>query len=156
MDVTIMQSTISLIPQLKANYPNFLFKKDDRFLWSPSEQTIYYNVVGSPVFLLHELSHAILGHSDYSRDIELISMESKAWEKAAELAVSYNIQINNETIQLNLDTYRSWLHERSTCPACTATGFQTKKYNYKCLACNNEWQVNEARVCALRRYKITK
>lgn len=156
MDATIMQSTTSLIPHLKTNYPNFLFKKADRFSWSPSEQTIYYIADNNPVFLLHELSHALLNHSGYNRDIELVSMESKAWDKAIVLANSYNVQINDETIQSTLDTYRNWLHERSTCPICTATGIQTRKYNYKCLACNNRWQVNEARICALRRYKITK
>lgn len=156
MGAIIMQSTTSLISQLKTNYPNILFKSAERFLWSPSEQTIYYIPGGNPAFLLHELSHALLNHLDYSRDVELISMESKAWDKAVELANNYNIQIDDKTIQSTLDTYRNWLHDRSTCPVCTATGVQTKKYNYKCLACNNEWQVNEARICALRRYKITK
>lgn len=158
MDVIIMQSTISLVSQLKNNYPNFSFRKADHFLWSSKEQTVYYiaNDYNNSAFLLHELSHAILNHSNYNRDIELIAMESQAWDKAIELGAEYNIQIDIDVIQSALDTYRNWLHRRSNCPICTATGIQTKKDSYKCLACNKKWQVNEARLCDLRRYKITK
>lgn len=153
-----MQSTISLVSQLKTNYPNFSFKRADHFLWSFEEQTIYYvtNGYNDSTFLLHELSHAILNHSNYSRDVELVAMESKAWDKAIELGNEYNIQVDINAIQSALDTYRNWLHRRSNCPICTATGIQTKKDSYRCLACNNEWKVNEARLCDLRRYKITK
>ena len=158
MDVIIMQSTTSLISQLKTSYPDFSFKKADHFLWSSSEQTIYYisNNHNDSAFLLHELSHAILNHSNYSHDVELIAMESKAWDKAIDLGNKYNVQIDGSIIQSTLDTYRDWLHRRSSCPACTATGIQTGGNSYKCLACNNKWQVNEARLCDLRRYKITK
>jgi hypothetical protein len=154
MDVTIMLSTISLIKLLKIDYPQFNFKKSSGFLWSHEDSTIYYvpennNDNG---FLLHELSHGILNHVDYNRDIELVTMEREAWNKARSLAKSYDVIIDDEFIQLNLDTYRDWLHSRSTCPRCEASGLQIKKSIYKCLACNHEWKVNEARKCALRRY----
>jgi hypothetical protein len=133
-----------------------VFKKSVRFLWSPNEQTIYYfyESKNDYVYMFHELSHAILGHADYTRDVELLAMERDAWDKAVEIAKKYKMGIDDETVQSTLDTYRDWLHDRSTCPICSANGIQTEKYTYKCLECNHEWRVNEARLCALRRYKM--
>lgn len=155
MDVITMPSTTSLINQLKSDYPQFLFKKSKRFLWSPSENTVYYT--GSDdnySFLLHELSHGLLGHTDYDRDVALIAMERAAWDTATSLAPSYGLAISNNTIESTLDSYREWLHARSTCPHCKATGLQTKSHTYTCLACHHSWRVNEARICALRRFSL--
>ena len=152
MDATIMPSTASLLRQLRATYPEFAFKPAESFLWSPSEQTVYYttNPAGHE-FLLHELSHGLLGHADYNHDVELIAMERDAWDKALELAKEYKVTIDDEVVQLTLDTYRDWLHARSTCPRCKAVGLQIKKQIYNCPACRHTWRVNEARICALRR-----
>lgn len=150
-----MPSTISLIKNLKADFPQFIFKRSSSFLWSHSDNTIYYtNERDDLRFLFHELSHALLNHIDYYRDIELVAMESEAWNKAREIAPSYGIVIDDDYIQSNLDTYRDWMHERSTCPKCSASGMQIKKKTYKCLACGHQWYVNEAKTCALRRYSI--
>jgi hypothetical protein len=152
-----MQSMPSLIKSLKTDYPHFIFKESDSFLWSHTEHTIYYACSDDDCSLLfHELSHAILNHADYKRDIELIAMEREAWDKAKEIAKKYDVSIDDDFIQSNLDTYRDWLHTRSTCPKCSATGLQIKKNDYKCLACNHQWRVNEARTCALRRYSSKK
>lgn len=96
-----------------------------------------------------------LGHQDYDKDIRLIQMERDAWAYAtASLAARYNVDISDDTVQTALDTYRDWLHARSQCPSCQATGVQVKQHTYKCLACSRLWKVNEARLCALRRYKL--
>ena len=149
-----MPSTISLIKRLRIDYPQFIFKKASNFLWSHSDHTIYYaNMDGNyNGFLLHELSHGILNHTNYNRDVELIAMESEAWDKTKELAVNYGVLIDDDFIQSTLDTYRDWLHKRSTSPKCQATGLQTKTYTYTCLVCGHSWRVNEAKTCALRRY----
>lgn len=148
-----MPSTISLIKKLRVDYPQFVYKKASGFLWSHSEHTIYYTCKNDDcTLLLHELSHALLNHTDYERDIELIAIERDAWDKSKEVAANYGVIIDDDYVQSNLDTYRNWLHNRSTCPSCKATGLQTKKYIYKCLACSNQWRVNDAKVCALRRY----
>lgn len=149
-----MRSTSSLIHKLKTEYPQFVFFATDTFLWDPKTKTISFQM-DSPqasLLLLHELGHALLEHDDYRRDVELVAMESAAWEKAQELAQIYDIRYNDDDAQDHLDTYREWLHARSTCPNCTATGYQTGEWHYRCLACTHEWRVNEARVCALRRY----
>ena len=158
MDVFTMQSTISILKQLKSDFPQFSFKKGEKFLWSSSDNTIYYasNANNQLIFTLHELSHALLGHSNYNQDIQLITMERQAWDHTKGLAKKYGVEISDEIIQSTLDSYREWLHLRSTCPKCSATGVQTDKSDYKCLACNNTWRVNEARICALRRFNINK
>lgn len=148
-----MVSTTSIIRQLKNDYPNFKYKKAASSSWSHSESTIYYSNNDNYSFLFHELSHALLNHAYYGRDIELIKKEREAWDKAKKIAKNYDIYIDEELIQSNLDTYRDWLHKRSTCPNCNAIGMQIDKQLYKCLACNYRWRVNEAKTCALRRYK---
>lgn len=157
MDVITMPLTPSLIKSLKTDYPQFVFKEASSFLWSHAENTIYYASLDDDCGLLfHELAHALLNHTDYNRDIELIAMEREAWDKAKLISKDYDVSIDEDFIQSNLDTYRDWLHTRSKCPKCGSTGLQIKKNNYKCLACNHQWRVNEARTCALRRYSTKK
>ena len=155
MAVIIMQSIIS---QLKNNYPNFTFSKAHHFSWDPTKNIIFFNEEDKDcsILILHELAHAILKHNEYHRDIELISMECKAWDKSKIIAKEYGIKIDENVIQSALDTYRDWMHQRSLCPSCGATGLQSDIHTYKCLACKNSWQVNEARQCALRRYNNKK
>jgi len=145
-----------VLSQLKSNYPQFSFKLGDNFLWSPSDNTIYYDksIGFRPVLLLHELAHALLVHNSYDRDIQLITMERQAWDYTKELAPAYHITLPDDIIQSNLDSYRDWIHDRSTCPICQATGIQIEKSVYSCPACSYQWRVNEARTCALRRYEL--
>jgi len=152
-----MPSITSLLAKLTTDYPAITFVQGDEFHWSPADNTVTYCVTkdgSASSQLLHELSHALLGHTDYSRDITLLKMERDAWEKAQEIAVPYGITITDEIIQNHLDTYRDWLHDRSTCPTCGATGLQSTKDTYRCVACTEQWRVNEAKTCELRRYKL--
>ncbi len=153
MDATIMPSITSLVDKLKIDFPNVQFKTGQEFRWSPMENTIFFDSTSNDLgSLLHELSHAALQHGDYHKDIQLIEMERDAWEYAKTiLCAQYEVTIDENDIQDALDTYRDWLHARSTCPKCQATGIQTKKYTYKCIVCTSQWHVNDARVCALRR-----
>lgn len=148
-----MQSIELIINRLKTDYPQFKFEPSTICSWSYDNQTICYSKTDNNFYpIFHELGHALLNHKDYKRDIELISMEQAAWKQAERIAKKYNLKIDEDYIQYNLDTYRNWLHKRSSCPKCTANGIQVSKNSYRCLACNNEWRVNEARICELRRY----
>ncbi|HWT40911.1 MAG TPA: hypothetical protein VN081_06660 [Dongiaceae bacterium] len=144
----------SLLTTLKVDYPTITFEESDQFSWSPDHQMVTYTLSDphAPELLLHELSHGLLRHHDYQRDVELLGMERAAWDTACELAGTYAIAIDDDTIEDNLDTYREWLHARSTCPQCTATGYQINQTTYECPACLAQWRVNEARSCELRRY----
>lgn len=155
MDVTTMLSTKNLLTKLESDFPEFKFEKSDDFLWSPEQQIVFYDNTNDKFqfYLFHELAHAVLHHSDYSRDIELVKMESEAWSKATDLANSYSICIDENWIQDTLDTYRDWLHLRSTCPRCQAIGIQEGPKSYKCIACGQIWHVNDAKTCGLKRYR---
>lgn len=153
-----MQSINWLLTNLERDFPALRFIPNNEFLWSANKKTIYYDPTAyrSDVYTLHELSHAILGHRGYDRDIELIKMERDAWQYMQDkLSKRYGVTADYDHIQDNLDTYRSWLHARSACPQCKATGLQTKQRSYKCITCSHSWRVNEARICALRRYSLS-
>jgi len=151
-----MLSTISLVSKLKADFPQFRFIEGEEFRWAPNEAAIYFDATSSDTAsLLHELSHAILDHRQYSRDIQLIEFEQAAWQYAQTvLSEHYAVSISQDNIDTSLDTYRDWLHARSQCPYCKATGLQVKSRLYSCLACTTKWRVNDARVCELRRVVV--
>lgn len=151
-----MASIASLITKLSLAHPDLTFQPAEHFLWSPASRTIFYDESdpAASQLLFHELGHAVRNHQDYSRDIELVAMETEAWHQAHALAKAHDSTIEEDTIQDHLDTYRDWLHARSLCPDCQATGIQRTRDRYGCLACSNEWRVNEARDCQLRRYSL--
>lgn len=150
-----MVSTNSLINSLRKDFPEFIFQNASAFWWSAQNKTIFIDpeAINASSFILHELSHAVLEHHGYKRDIDLIKLERDAWDYAQKnLAPRYSVNLDDDHIQDNLETYREWLHDRSTCPKCATTGLQMKTQIYRCLSCGNLWRVNEARLCALRRY----
>lgn len=147
-----MPSTDSLLSKLSQDYPKVQFIAGTEFRFSPSEKAVYYLPDG-PELLLHELSHSLLHHAYYIQDIDLLKMERDAWQKAQKIAPNYGLRIDEPMVQDHLDSYREWLHSRSTCPNCTATGHQTGTKTYHCDACGQDWRVNEARTCGLKRYR---
>ncbi len=149
-----MPSTKQLAKQLANEYPAIAFIVGERDYWNPRACAVTYTADTQPYELLHEVGHALLGHDGYKRDIELIAMERAAWTKAQQLASTYGQPIDEEDIQAHLDTYRDWLHARSTCPGCQANGIQIAARRYECPSCQSAWRVNEARSCRLRRQQI--
>ena len=149
-----MPLTTSILQSLKNKYPQFRFEASEDFHWSPSDNVVFYNKKSpdANVFLLHELSHALLGHGKYEHDIQLISLERQAWDHTRALVRDFDMEIPDNLIEDTLDSYREWLHSRSTCPKCQANGIQSDTKTYKCLVCGGHWSVNEAKTCALRRY----
>lgn len=153
-----MPSANSLLDKLSSQFPELHFVEGNRFHWQPTKKTIQYDLSDTSfdAHLLHEASHAVLKHTSYQRDIDLIKMERDAWEHAkVTLGPQFDVIIPAAIIHNDMDTYRDWLHERSTCPTCKATGLQIQKKLYQCVSCRQTWRVNDARICALRRYKIT-
>lgn len=144
-----------LVTQLQHNYPDISFVESDCFQWSFDKATIQYSLASpeAPIYLLHETAHALLRHTRYSTDVELIAIERDAWDYARHtLAPHYAIKISDDIVQDALDTYRDWLHARSTCPTCGSAGMQIAPSAYHCIGCLSTWEVNEARQCGLRRY----
>lgn len=139
------------IKDIQELFPQFTFKNSGHFYWSPLEQVIYYNdsdiSESASWSLLHELSHAVLGHTTYKTDLELLIMESEAWEQAKEITQTHDIsiRISDDHIEDCLDTYRDWLHARSTCPTCALVGIQTSAATYTCLNCRQKWKISPSR-----------
>lgn len=148
-----MRSTTSILTKIIDDYQQFHFTPSTFYGWNPKTHTIHYNQQTAEDLpsLLHELGHAILRHKDYQKDVELLRMESEAWEKARLLGMAYKIDIPEDAIQNNLDTYRDWLHKKSVCPTCESIGIQQAMTVYHCLNCSGQWTVNEARSCNIRR-----
>ena len=146
----------NLVTRLATDFPKITFTPGDDFHWSPEQQTVFYDL-SQPYYapqLLHEAAHGALGHSTYSRDLDLLKLEREAWNKASELAKHYDVDMSDDTIEDSLDTYREWLHARSACPTCGKTGVQVSPSTYNCVACLERWRTNDARTCGLRRTKI--
>lgn len=158
MVVTTMAKTSSLSTNLATDFPDLHFASSDDFYWSPSDNTVYFPEITDNtdrLTLLHEVAHAALGHAHFKRDIDLLKIERDAWEYVRDtLAPRYNLTTPDETIENAIDTYREWLHARSKCPICAMTGIQTDTSLYHCLSCDQDWRVNEARRCGLKRYSL--
>jgi len=150
-----------MIKRVMADHPQFKFVGGQQFKWSPANGAIYFSQTdldSSPSglwSLLHELGHALLGHKDFTSDIELIKIERAAWDKAIAVAGGYGITIDPDHVEDCIDTYRGWLNQRSTCPACSQTSVQNESQEYTCLNCGSAWQVPRSQACRIVR-KTTK
>lgn len=152
MPVKSTNSPRSLLSRLRKDFPTISFDRSNHFSWHAGNQQITYRAdslardEGSWA-LLHELGHAQLEHADFESDIELLQIEAAAWQKAQSLAQQYNTQIDDEYIQESLDSYRDWLHVRSTCPSCQNRSLQLSRHSYRCHNCYTEWSVSRSRLC---------
>lgn len=149
---------LSLLESLRKDYPDIVFVEGDSFYWSPIDQTITYAQLSTQPdvakwSLLHEVSHCLLEHKSYSSDFELVQLEVDAWQQARELSSNYGIKIDPEHIQDCLDTYRDWLHRRSSCPKCGLVSAQEDSRTYRCFNCKSLWHVSSSRFC--RPYRRT-
>ena len=142
----MLKKNLPDISVLKRDFPEINFKSDEEFYWSNQENTIFYRpeslVDEEGVFrLLHEIGHAINNHSSFTSGIELLKLEVEAWEKAKQIASNYNLVINNGFIENCLDSYRDWLHLRSTCPNCKNIAVEAEVNQYHCFNCFSKWKV---------------
>jgi len=150
-----------ILKQLQKDHPDLCYKEGESFCWSPQSKQIFYILKSSQYgswAILHETAHALLGHTRYSLDFELLKMEVAAWEAAKELAKKYNITIDEDHIQDCLDSYRDWLYKRSICPTCGNKSIQQdEKPRYQCFNCRSTWSVASSRFCRpYRQFKVHK
>lgn len=144
-----------LLSKLRSLLPDVSFVQGESFYWSPGKQKITYtdnDDIESQWTLLHEVSHAVLDHTSYNSDFELLHLEVAAWEEAKNLGKRLDVKIDENHIQDCLDTYRDWLHQRSTCPTCSSVSLQDSVNSYHCHNCHTEWQVSNSRFC--RPYRL--
>lgn len=140
----------TLLPRLRLDYPAISFVEATRFSWHAGDCRVCYKRtedIQGTYALIHELGHGLLDHTDYRSDIELLQIEVAAWEKAREIAEHYGFVIDEDYIQDALDSYRDWLHLRSTCPNCYERCLQHDRHTYHCHNCGSEWHVSRSRLC---------
>ena len=128
--------TVKFFERLIEDFPKFRFVLGVKFAFRPPRTV----VIGpqepfSRLLVLHEVGHAVCKHKDFKMDVSRLKMENQAWEKARELALFYDIEVDENIIQGELDTYRDWLHQKSRCPNCGLTRFQTPDSRYHCPRC---------------------
>ena len=126
----------TLLERLERDFSGFRFKSGRKFAFRPPKTIVIGLEEPRELLILHEVGHALLSHRFFGTDVERLQMEVAAWEKAKELASTYGVEIDEEVIQGELDTYRDWLHKKSRCPSCGLTRFQTPDGVYHCPACN--------------------
>ena len=145
---------LEFVGKLRKDFPQFNFEEIEDFEWSKKEHTIILDPEEAKFHLLIVLlfSDRRRGHGDVWLDIELLKMESEAWELVRNnLTSQYGFCFSSNLAESKLDTYRDWLHKRSLCPKCKLNGFQQKDLTYKCPACGTIWQNNDSRFKSLRR-----
>lgn len=148
-----------VISRLQAAYPRLHFMAGSQFYWSPETGEIFYDSAAkgrrAVWSLLHETGHALLEHTSYRGDYELLKLEIAAWERAKQLAAHLKVTISEDHIQSSLDTYRDWLHKRSICPDCSTKALQQGDFaHYRCFNCHKVWTVGANRFArAYRRHK---
>ncbi len=141
-----------LLSRLASLVPKISWQNSDEFCWSPKNQTVHYIKAELSCevgiwSLLHEAGHAQAKHKNYNSDIDLLMIEVEAWESARLLAAQLKITIDPDHIEDCLDTYRDWLHQRSTCPACGVVSLQEDIKHYSCYNCHTKWSVGLSRFC---------
>ena len=127
---------IEFLKQLVRDFSDFRFVFGTKFAFRPLKTV----VIGPQepfwrLLALHEVGHAVCGHADFRIDVMRLKMETQAWDKAQELASSYGVEVDEDFIQEQLDSYRDWLHQKSRCPICGLTRFQTLDSQYHCPRC---------------------
>jgi hypothetical protein len=146
----------SLLKRIAADHPTLEFIESAHFSWHAGRKHVTFTKGKNPEHtvwaLLHELGHALLSHADYKHDIQLLQLEVAAWDRARALAQQYDLSIDEEYIQDCLDTYRDWLHLRSTCPTCYARSLQATQSRYRSYNCGSHLQVSRSRLC--RPYRL--
>lgn len=142
-----------LLNRLRKDFPRLYFAEGASFCWSPTTKQVFYNprrknIRSAQYSLLHEVAHAVLGHTQYTADYELLLIETAAWEQAKLIAAAYEITIDEDYIQDCLDSYRDWLHKRSICPACGNKTVQCDNAAYyQCFNCHGCWRVAGSKFC---------
>ena len=127
----------SILERLGEDHPNLKFVAGKKFAFRPPRTVVFEKGAKNfDLLLLHEVGHALSGHKTFEMNIERLKMEVEAWEKARELADTYAVPFDEDVAEGELDTYRNWVHQKSRCPKCGLTRFETREGEYRCPQCD--------------------
>lgn len=152
----------NFVMQVKEDFPSLKFRVGKKFAFRPprtifyesgacegvdeactkfgevTETNLEFNAYNHyQLQLLHEVGHAVLEHKNFATDLERLKMERAAWEEAKKMCTRYGVDYDEEFVEIELDTYRDWLHQKSCCPTCKLTRYQTRDGKYHCPSCES-------------------
>jgi hypothetical protein len=145
--------------EIIASYPQQKFLPAGYFAYDASDDVINYDPSllrsnDGKLALLHEISHATLGHFHYRYDFELYAMEMDAWNLTKRLAKKHGLKLNEVYINECMQSYEVWLTKRGTCPSCDEFNMQTSPNRFECYRCRTRWKVSEDIQSSIRRKVI--
>ena len=132
----------TFLAKIRGDYPEVRLVNGKRFSFRSPRTVVFVDtnkgseVDSAPLLLLHELGHFLTGKWDFKTEVERVKIEVMAWEKARELAPSYGVFADEDLIEAELDSYREFLHQKSRCPDCGLTRFQTPDKIWHCPKCD--------------------
>ncbi len=127
---------VTFLAKVKADYPFLRIIPGGRFVFRPPKTIVYDKNSFNSLLFLHEVGHALSQRYDFKTEVERLRIEVMAWEKARELCRKYGVYIDEDLIETELDTYRDYLHQKSRCPRCGLTRFQTSDKIFHCPRCD--------------------
>lgn len=127
----------TFLANVRGDHPEVKFVAGKRFSFRPPRTVVFCDEPGdaASLLLLHELGHFLTGRFDFKTEVERLKIEVMAWKKARELATKYGVFVDEDLIEGELDTYRDFLHQKSRCPDCGLTRFQTPDKVWHCPKC---------------------
>ena len=137
----LSEKNLAFLEAIKESYPEFTFRPGRKFLFRPPKSIYYLESDENFRFLLlHELSHALLGHFSFSRSLERLQIERDAWAKTRELCSLHSITFNEELAEIELNTYRDWVHQKTLCKHCGLSCLEVSSESLYCPFCQNEYK----------------
>lgn len=129
----------TFLARVRADFPDIRFVTGERFIFRPPRTVVVPKNADSEadaLRLLHEVGHALSRRWSFDTEVERLKIEVIAWAKARELAPLYGVTADDELIESELDSYRDFLHQKSRCPSCGLTRFQTPDGVFHCPKCD--------------------
>ena len=143
------------------DFPQLTLRESEDFYYSSRDKCVYYNKAHTQTEaglfqLFHEIGHALSSHHHYDSGIQLLKMEAEAWKEAKAIAQTYKLTIPDDLIEHCLNSYRDWLHLRSTCPTCKNIAIEEKLNCYHCFNCYQKWSVPTDQRSRSYRHKVVR
>ncbi len=137
----LSEKNLAFLETIKKTYPEFTFRPGRKFLFHPPKSIRYLESDENFRFLLlHELSHALLGHFSFNRSLERLQIERDAWAKTRELCSLHSVTFNEELAETELNTYRDWVHQKTLCKHCGLSCLEVSSESLYCPFCQRKYK----------------
>ena len=137
----LSSKNLTFLETIKEAYPEFSFRPGSKFLFRPPKSIRYIESDDNfRLLLLHELSHALLGHFSFDRSLERLQIERDAWSKTRELCLFHSVPFDEEFAEAELNTYRDWVHQKTLCKRCGLSCLEVSSESLYCPFCQKYYK----------------